>query len=274
MNQRLADTLFLFDGALLQGSPFLASLLEHPGLGRLYEEEGEQAAQVGPLLLPAESKVHHWVSQLAQQNIDFAYGFNILRSPARAEIILDHLRGLRFISAGNKRHYYFRFADGRAFATVWATLTPQQRQSVLGPLQEWHHHDHAGVARCARPSQEHPPGPSAESLELLPNQWHQVLAATRIAELFHATSKINYGPPAQGSHAERYAWTVRAVAMFQRLKADAVPVRMATTLAVWQTAARVLDEESFEHAVRQAQATGDIRGILSFGHRPPKTKVR
>lgn len=134
-------------------------------------------------------------------------------------------------------------------------------------MQEWHYHDPFGNQCCARTDKawSHKSNPAdILPLRLQPKRWHQVLNDTRIAELFLATSNVNYGPRAQGSRAQRYAWTTQIHERFGQLRVDQTPVRIAATLVVWQTAARVLHEELFEAALKKANSSGDISGILEF----------
>ncbi|WP_133116813.1 hypothetical protein [Paraburkholderia acidicola] len=53
MTTRSEACFFLFDGALLHGTPQHAWLLEQPWTIGLYDDLGEQARAAGPLLLPA-----------------------------------------------------------------------------------------------------------------------------------------------------------------------------------------------------------------------------
>jgi len=261
------STFFLFDGALLHGTALHDHILEEPEIRLLYEDEGPQAARIGPLLLPARREVAQMTSQLAKSNSDIVFGYSLLRGPAHLGQIQQHLQQLRFIHAVSGKRYYFRFADGRAFATVWQTLSMEQRQAMLGPVQEWHHHDPAGRECCSRTDpRQSTSSANALPLQLQPEQWHQVLNATRVGELFLATSNVNYGPPAQGTRAQRYAWTTQIHERLQQLRVHETPVRIAATLVVWQTAGYVLGEELFEAALKEANSSGDVSGVLALSH--------
>lgn len=260
-------TFFLFDGALLHDTALHDHLLKALENRLLYEDESPQAARIGPLLLPARPEVTRMISEQATSHSELLFGYSVLRSAACLDQIQQHLQQLRFIHTVSGKRYYFRFADGRAFANVWQTLSLEQRQAMLGPVQQWHHHDPAGRQCCGRtaPRQSTRPA-SALPLQLQPDQWHQVLNATRAGELFLATSKVNYGPPAQGTRAQRYAWTTQIHEELQRLRIQDTPVRIAATLVVWQTAGYVLGEEVFEAALKKANHSGDISGVLALGH--------
>ena len=196
-------TFFLFDGALLHDTALHDHILQEPEIRLLYEDQGPLAARVGPLLLLARQEVAEMISQLATSNSELVFGYNLLRSAACLDQIEQHLQQLRFIHAVSGKRYYFRFADGRAFANVWRALSLEQRQAMMGPVQEWHHYDPAGTQCCGRTAPQQSTSPaSALPLQLQPDQWHQVLNATRVGELFLATSKVNYGPPAQGTRAD------------------------------------------------------------------------
>ena len=260
-------TFFLFDGALLHDTALHELLLKDLEIRLLYEDESPEAARIGPMLLPARQEVARMISQLATNNSELVFGYNLLRSAASLDQIEQHLQQLRFIHAVNGKRYYFRFADGRAFANVWQALSLEQRQAMMGPLQEWHHYDPAGTECCGRTApQPSTSRASALPLQLQPNQWHQVLNATRVGELLLATSKVNYGPPAQGTRAQRYAWTTQIHEQLQRLRIQDTPVRIAATLVVWQTAGYVLGEKVFEAALKKANGSGDISGVLALGH--------
>ncbi|WP_313700848.1 DUF4123 domain-containing protein [Achromobacter sp.] len=259
-------TFFLFDGALLHDTALHELLLKDPEIRLLYEDESPQAARIGPMLLPARQEVARMISQLATDNSELVFGYSLLRSTVRLDQIQQHLQQLRFIHAVSGKRYYFRFADGRAFANVWRTLSTDQRQAILGPVQQWHHYDPAGRQCCGRTAPQQSTSPaSALPLQLRPDQWHQVLNATRVGELFLATSKVKYGPPAQGTRAQRYAWTTQIHDRLQQLRIRDTPVRIAATLVVWQTAGFVFGEEVFEAALKKASGSGDISGVLALG---------
>lgn len=264
------STFFLFDGALLHGTALHDHILKEPEIRLLYDDESPQAARIGPLLLPARREVAQMISQLATSNSDVVFGYSLLRGPARLDQIHQHLQKLRFIHAVSGKRYYFRFADGRAFANVWQTLSIEQRQAMLGPVQEWHHYDPAGRECCGRadPLQSTSPA-NGLPLQLQPDQWHQVLNATRVGELFLETSNVNYGPPTQGTRTQRYAWTTQIHERLQQLRVQDTRVRIAATLVVWQTAGYVLGEELFEAALKKANSSGDISGVLAFSHLSP-----
>ncbi|MGV5311690.1 DUF4123 domain-containing protein [Pseudomonas aeruginosa] len=261
------STFFLFDGALLHGTALHERILEEPEIRLLYDDQSPQAARIGPLLLPACREVAQMISQLATSNSELVFGYNLLRGPAHLDQIQQHLQQLRFIHALSGKRYYFRFADGRAFATVWQALSIDQRHAMLGPVKEWYHYDPAGRECCGRADPQRSTSPaSALPLQLQPDQWHQVLNATRVGELFVATLNVNYGPPAQGTRAQRYAWTTQIHERLQQLRVDKPPVRIAATWVVWQTAGSVLGEELFVAALKEANNSGDISGVLAFGH--------
>lgn len=256
---------FLFDGALLHDIALRDGILQAPNIRLLYEDEGPQAARVGPLLLPARQSVAQRMNQLSAGNPDVVFGYGVLRGSASMEQVLHHLDQLRFIHASSGKRYYFRFADGRAFSNIWQTLSPEQRQAVLGPLKEWHHHDMAGRQRCARqdPVRSARPGDSMP-LQLQPEQWHRMLNATRVGELFLAASNVNHRVPAQGTNGQRFDWTAQLHERLQRLQVHDTAVRTSAVLVVWQTAAQVLHDDRFEAALRQANRSGNVSGILAF----------
>lgn len=256
---------FLFDGALLHDIAHRDRILEEPGIRLLYEDEGPQAARVGPMLLPACQSVAQLMNQLSASNPDVMFGYGVLRVSAPMAQLLQHLRHLRFIHASNGKRYYFRFADGRAFSNVWQTLSPEQRQAVLGPVQEWHHHDTAGRECCVR---QDPRGAASSGdslpLQLRPEQWHRMLNATRVGELFLSASNINHRPRRQGTNLQRYVWTAQIQERLQRLRVHNPAVRTAAVLVVWQTAAQVLHDDRFEAVLREADRTGDVSCILAL----------
>lgn len=261
------NSYFLFDGALLHDSALQSFLFEAPEICELYEDEGPLAARVGPLLLPANREVAREINRLAPGHSDMAFGYSLLRSPARLEQVSRHLRHLRFVQDAGERRYYFRFADGRAFANVWQALCQEQRQAVLGPVREWHYHDIVGRALCARAESLSPSNhASVLPLRLQPEQWHRVLSATRVGELFLAASQIDHGLPVRGTHVQRYAWTTQVHERLQQLRVHDMSVRVAAVLVVWQTAARVLRQDLFEAALKEANGSGDIDRVLAFGH--------
>lgn len=260
-------TFSLFDGALLHGTTLLERLLEEPEIRLLYEDESPEAARIGPLLLPAHRDVSQMISELATTHSEVAFGYSMLRSAAHLDRLHQHLQQLRFIHAASGKRYYFRFADGRAFSNVWQTLSMEQRHATLGPVQEWHYFDPAGRESCSRTDPSHLTGSAtALPLYLQPEQWHQILDATRVGELYLATFNMNHGPPAQGSRAQRYAWTTRIHERLRKLQVRETPVRIAATLVVWQTAGNVLGDELFEAALKRANTSGEIGEILTFSH--------
>ncbi|EHK63040.1 hypothetical protein KYC_27588 [Achromobacter arsenitoxydans SY8] len=269
------STFMLLDGALLHGTSIHDRALERPEIRLLYEDQGPLAARVGPLLLPEHQEISLWLNQLASTRQDVAFAYSLLRTPSGIGQVLEHLQRLRFIHARSGKRYYFRFADGRAFANVWEALSIAQRDAVLGPVQAWHHHDAAGKERCVRTSGI--PQASIDDalpLQLEPKQWHQVLRTARISDLFHAASNLDYGPQAQGSHAQRYAWTVQIHDRLQRLQIVEPAVQVAATRVVWRTAGRLLGDQVFEAALKKADSGVDIRSVFAFGQTTSFPRIR
>ncbi|NBA97761.1 DUF4123 domain-containing protein [Pseudomonas sp. R5(2019)] len=266
---------YLIDGALLLGTPHHRWLLEQPELQRLYQDEGDMAANAGPLLLPSSTSVRAWTGTLAQGNPDAIFACNAFRSEAPLDMLLAHLKALRFLHTNGGRRYYFRYADGRAFASVWHTLTAEQRQATLGPIPAWHHYDAFGTECCAGPVQSDAcTPPTALPLHLRPEQWHQVLEAGRLGERVNAAAALQVGPPPQGTRAQRYTWAAETDRWLKRLGVDALPVQVAATLVVWQTAGLVLRAEQFAAALRKAQVSGDLDGVLAFSQLATAPKMR
>ncbi|MFC5697760.1 DUF4123 domain-containing protein [Pseudomonas sp. GCM10022186] len=255
-------TYYLFDGALLLGTPQLPWLLEQPGRHRLYEDLGEQAANVGPWLPPATAPLHEFTRGLLSSALDQRFACSGLVCQAPLPELLEHLRALRYLEARNGQRYYFRYADGRAFSDVWQALTPGQQDATLGPIEAWHHSDRSGL-RSVR-AQPRPTAEASLPLQLHPRQWHELIESGRIGELFDAACRADQSLPPQGQARQRYTWTQQTYAWLHRLKVDALSVQVAAILVIWRTAGLLLKEEQFEAALRRAQRTGDISHVLAF----------
>ncbi|NBA95429.1 DUF4123 domain-containing protein [Pseudomonas sp. R5(2019)] len=255
---------YLFDGALLN-STAPSWLLEQPGLYRLYDDLGEQAASVGPWLLPTTDPVNEYTRTLLTSGTEQRFACSGLTCRAPLPALLEHLRALRYLQSGGTQRYYFRYADGRAFSDLWRTLTPAQRRATLGPINTWNHLDLTGnVHKALAP---HPDEVAAEvslPLRLQPQQWHQLIENGRIGELFDATAQIDDGLPPHGQPHERYHWTCQTYAWLRRMGVESVPVQVAANRVIWQTAGLLLKQEQFQSALLQAQRSGDISRVLEF----------
>ncbi|PCE27319.1 hypothetical protein BWP39_02145 [Paraburkholderia acidicola] len=168
--------------------------------------------------------------------------------------------------AGEAQRYYFRYGDGRAFAAVWSTLKPEQQLSVLGPISLWEYADHgeeltAITPPAISPDQDLPGLP----LRLAPAQWHQVLEAGRIGELFESTEQLLSPDAEDHSLARRHEWTTHTWHWLRSLNIEPGPLHAAVNLAMWQTAGAIKDVPAFEAALRESQNDGDLTRIVTFG---------
>ncbi len=256
---------FLFDGALLHGTPEHAWLLEQKSARCLYDDMGDEAKRVGPLLIQATPDSGDLAQCLAlgDSALQFASSRLICHQPT--SLLDQHLRQLRYLQAGEDQRYYFRFADSRAFHAVWATLDADQQAATLGPIESWEYIHRNGTTIKISAAQN-PRGTSMPQLPLAlaPTQWHQVLDAARIGELLDATQEA-LAPQPPGQLAQRHTWTTQTIDWLRRLHIQHPPLLLAANQVMWQTEGLVFKQAVFEAALRDAQRSGNLAQVLSFG---------
>lgn len=256
----------LFDGAMLHESPEREWLMAHPRCRAMYDDLGEEAQAVGPILLPLCAEVQPLVSGLSGTK-RFACATLVCRE--RTDVLVRHLQALRYVYSGESA-FYFRYADHRAFDAVVVALTPGQRNVLLGPIESWHYLARNGHATALAPGW-HDEALQDLPLRLLPEQWRRILQSTRVGELYEATSSVAEGahPPCLGNDAERYAWTEKTERLLRRLRVDDLPARLAANLAMWQTAGQLGDEPAFHHTLEEVQAGDDLERVFALGRLGP-----
>jgi hypothetical protein len=266
MTTRSEECFFLFDGALLHGTPQHAWLLEQPWTVRLYDDLGEQARLVGPLLLPASVDKGELAQALATSSSSRRFACSRLTCSQSPEVLEQHLRDLRYLLAGEAQRYYFRYGDGRAFSAVWSTLTPEQQRAAMGPISLWECVDHGEELTAITPPAIAPDqGVPGLPLRLVPAQWHQVLETGRIGELFESTEQLLSPDAEDHSSAQRHEWTRQTWHWLRSLSIEPGPLHAAVNLAMWQTAGEITGAPAFEAALRESQNDGDLTRIVSFG---------
>lgn len=257
---------FLFDGALLHGTPQQVWLLEQPWTVRLYDDLGEQAKLVGPLLLPASVDKGELAQALATSDSPRRFACSRLTCSQSPDVLEKHLRDLRHLLAGEAQRYYFRYADGRALSAVWSTLTPEQQLAAMGPISLWEYIDHGGELTALTPPAIAPDQDVARlPLRLEPAQWHQVLEAGRIGELFESTEQLLSPDVETHTLAQRHEWTRQTWHWLRSLNIEPGPLYAAANLAVWQAAGKIKGDPAFEAALLEVQNGGDMARILAFG---------
>jgi len=266
MLTRSEECFFLFDGALLHGTPQHAWLLEQPWTVCLYDDLGEQARLVGPLLLPASVDGGELAQALATAGSSQRFACSRLTCCQSPEALERHLRDLRYLQAGEAQRYYFRYGDGRALAAVWSTLTPEQQLAAMGPISSWEYVDH-GEALTAITATAISPDRAVAGLplRLAPAQWHQVLESGRIGELFESTGQLLSPDVEDHSPAQRHEWTRQTWHWLRSLKLEPGPLYAAVNLAMWQTAGAIKGVPAFEAALSEARNDGDLARILAWG---------
>ncbi|CAD5108262.1 DUF4123 domain-containing protein [Zestomonas carbonaria] len=260
------ESFFLFDGALLHASPEHAWLLEQEDTLHLYDDLGEQAIAVGPLLLPATPATGKIAQAMATSTEPMQFAISRLTGRLSTDRLDRHLRRLRYLETDNAQRYYFRYADGRAFEAVWRTLEPEQQAALLGPIISWEHIGRDGrLHKRVPPSLRQDQAPAPLPLRLQPRQWHLALEAGRIGELFDSTLHANARPAYQGDPEQWYAWTEQTYHWLRRLGIDKPPVRLAANRVMWQTAGLVYRHTQFEQALIDAQRSDDTSHLLDYG---------
>ncbi|WP_066092781.1 DUF4123 domain-containing protein [Xanthomonas massiliensis] len=125
----------LFDSAIVPLDRIVSIIDDgYPG-HCLYADWGEEAKSVSPWLLAPSSRVAELVRDLREGG-QHAHGVSRLATSASADAIVLHLRRLQTMFADRKR-YYLRYADARAFSDLWSVLDPAQRRALLGPIAAW-----------------------------------------------------------------------------------------------------------------------------------------
>ncbi|WP_162258345.1 DUF4123 domain-containing protein [Frateuria sp. Soil773] len=258
----------LLDGAVLSGNPILASVTVQGHAKALYADLGREAAAIGPWLIPLQGEALEWLKHL-QADETVSHAVSVLTVPGDIGVKFDverHLHVLRHVHTRQegRQRYFFRYADTRALSRVWQVLTAVQQVALLGPVQIWQWH-----AQGEQPSVLTAPphkGASLASLPLRldPQQFKQVLDATRADELLASTHEwfpdyiARVPMPLQRERARHAQAWLRAQGVV-----DAA-IELAVAAIVIGQGQQVLHGSSFTAIVERAVADHDPSAVLDW----------
>ncbi|ULU23934.1 DUF4123 domain-containing protein [Dyella terrae] len=244
---------YLLDGALLRQHGLTLDTLALADTAYLYSDLGQDAASVGPILLPETPAALAFANSLINAEDSRRFATSLLTYRGPLESLRDHLSQLRYLETthDNPRHYFLRYADMRVFEVLAGVVTAEQCRGLLGPIVRW-----SFVAPDKTFLELSPPGPpngaiSALPLRVSPSQLDSFLRNSRYHELLHATLAHRPGLAQRGNLGQQHAWTQQAHDWLLEQHIQHGGLQVVVNEAVWRTHGAALSSSEFIALVQQ-----------------------
>ncbi|MFD0740115.1 DUF4123 domain-containing protein [Lysobacter koreensis] len=241
----------LFDGIQIM-STALTPTLKAMATFRIYDDLGEEAADVGPILVESDVAVEAWVAD-PEPRAPLSYAISRLQSDAPLESLGLHLRAIRYLHLTSYEQHFLRYADTRVLTSLMQVLSRPQKQGLLGPIQRWTIKDRMGNNVHHEKSQSE----SVElPLKLTSAQQLELLRLSRPDQLLAEVIADDSALAEIGSDAERHAWAREALEFLEVHRARSFPYRLAVGSTAVRTSGRALQDPGFARAVVTSLETG------------------
>lgn len=254
----------LLDGALMDGSAAASELCKQPEAVALYRDLGEEAARVGPWLIPSGIDIDSQLAGWRAEREDADFGIAWLHATSSTDELIAHLHCLRYVSAYRQpsKRYFLRYADQRGMTALWPTLYPAQQKALLGPVKDWSWRSLDGIEVTLTASSVD--SDVALPLHLRVEQFHAMTEEAALGDLVVATGESFPEFVTQHTLAQRYTATRSARDWCVSHEINAVPWRMAVVLATARHDGRNLLDASFADTTQRARAEDDMSLILAW----------
>lgn len=267
---------YLFDGAILCEHGEDVDVIRSTEATHLYGDLGEEAARVGPVLIPETPVVLAFANHLISSEDSRRFATSLLFFGGHQSVLAGHLSQLRYLhtSHDNARRYFLRFADTRVLDGLSRVLISSQIHALLGCIRRW-----VWVAPDKTFLEFKTPVDERASaglpLQLSTEQLSGFLRQGRYHELLNATQIQRPALNERGNLGERHAWTQQAHCWLEEHKIQHGGIRVAVNEATWRTQASVLAADDFAAVVRQAAKEGrpEVIGHWVAAHASKRTAL-
>ena len=261
------DAWRLLDGALIGSAAAGEGLRAAPGAVALYSDLGEEAAHVGPWLIPASIDVDARLDRWRAEREDAALGIAWLRTSESASDLIAHLHRLRYVRAARKpsERFFLRYADQRTLIALWTALRPAQQRAWLGPIQSWRSRTLDGAnVEFVPMATSMDAEVSVLPLSLDAKQFERLTDESRVGDLLVAT--IDAFPELRGAAtlAQRYAFARAARAWCTARGIQQAALQIAILVAMIRTKGHALQDPAFAAASQAARAASDASVLLTW----------
>lgn len=243
---------WLLDGALLRDAPFWSALKTQTGSIALYADLGDDAADVGPWLVPGEA----W-SMPVDLPLPWRHGVHALSHCESRQVIQAHFEAVRYVWTDDGQRFYLRVADARTLRAAATTLPPHMQRQIRGPVAHWCYWTFEGTPESFAPPQgDGRPGRSqASTLTLTLNQFEALIdagTADRLAEELAATHEEGIKPT---HDAEQFRLVLAALGYAGERHVVSQQMRRAIARAGILSKGAVFGDPAFEKEVERAMAS-------------------
>lgn len=239
-----------------------------PEAHAMYRDMGEDAARLGPWLLPFSAAVESSVEAWRAQTEMACFGISRLDADACRGELIRHLDKLRHVCALRQpsTRFFLRYADQRGVSALWPCLPAAQKRAFLGPIRrwEWIGPDNVSAGLVAE-SDDHDGPVVSFPLRLHARALQSLVQEARKGDLLVAAERAypdfnGEMPLARRWNAARATWDW---GQSRGIKAPAVLMAslvMAARRGLW-----LLENDGFTHAAYQAEERSDPTSLLDFG---------
>jgi hypothetical protein len=112
----------------------------------LYADFGEQAASLGPWLIPADSALRLHELPLPQR-----HGVSVVNSEVSFEALKEHFVSVRTATMTDGQRFHLRLADTRALTAMMKAWPARLLARIKGPITEWNWIDCLGQPQSFAP---------------------------------------------------------------------------------------------------------------------------
>lgn len=254
---------YLFDGALLREHGETLDALQTQHAVYLYEDLGNEAASVGPILMPGNPALLAFANGLvnAEDSRRFATSQLTYRGPL--EKLAAHLSRLRVLETTHEevRRYFLRYADTRVLSVLGQVATHAQVHDLMNGIERWAWVEPDKTFVELRRDADWNGPSSGLPLRFSPKQLSSFLRQGRHHELLHATLVHCPSLAAYGTLGERHAWTQQTCKWLKDENIRCSDTQVAINEAVWRTRGAALASAEFSALVHDAQAEGGAVAI-------------
>ncbi|CAG9194146.1 conserved hypothetical protein [Paraburkholderia tropica] len=249
---------YLFDGALLREHGESLDALQTTQAIYLYRDLGDEAAAVGPILVPDTQAVQAFANRLVNAEDSRRFTASLLISRVSLASLAEHLSRLRYVETTHEapRRYFLRYADTRVLSALRQVATPEQQHDLMADVERWVWVTPDKAFLELRRDIEWNGTSSGLPLQFTPEQLTRFIRQGRYHELLQAT--LDHCPESAtlGTLGERHEWTRQASEWVRAQDIRDAGIQVAVNESAWRTRGAAMASDEFVSVVREAVQEG------------------
>jgi Domain of unknown function (DUF4123) len=253
----MSNTWWLVDGAMASREAQTQSLLQHIDAIALYADLGEQAASVGPWLLPGDIAINP-----ANVALPARLGISQLHTDVTLEALLSHAKSIRQIRTDDGQSFFLRFADTRVLHAAAVALAPKHLARIKGPVLEWRCWDRAGTPTTFAPGPVNTKAAASSAPVVLSLKAFEALIDAGLPDQMLVMLQELTDPRLTDLHAPaRFACLEKAAAFVQQHGIESFAFRRAVARHSVLSGATALTNLGFLEVLKESRQTGQVASL-------------